>query len=244
MEQFLSNDEQINNIIKNINITRTLFLSSIIIGEPHIGKKQLAISLFPSATIVDASIENINEAIKELEEVIIINFEKVKNIDKLNFNNKRVIAIATYIGNKKLIDDKFAFIYQMPSLKERKNDIKYLADYFLAEAKQNLMIESDIALNYDTLDISQNIKSLKKSVYRTLLYRSSSEEDIEKIIYNFMYRQYNEDDSDIYKRFLPLYERPLIEAGLKKYGSQLKLSAILGINRNTLRKKINELQLN
>jgi len=39
---------------------------------------------------------------------------------------------------------------------------------------------------------------------------------------------------------IKIFEKPLIEAGLKKYGSQFKLSNALGINRNTLRKKIHE----
>ncbi|TNF45412.1 MAG: Fis family transcriptional regulator, partial [Epsilonproteobacteria bacterium] len=42
------------------------------------------------------------------------------------------------------------------------------------------------------------------------------------------------------REHLGLYEKPLIEAGLKKFGSQLQLSQVLGINRNTLRKKIHE----
>ncbi len=45
---------------------------------------------------------------------------------------------------------------------------------------------------------------------------------------------------NIYKRELELFEKALIVAGLEKYGSQLKLAQALGINRNTLRKKINE----
>jgi DNA-binding protein Fis len=244
MEQFLTNDEQIKSIIKNINITRTLFLSSIIVGEAHIGKRRLASYLFPSATIVDAGVEDVNEAIKDLDEVIISNFEKVKNIDNLDFSNKRIIALTTYIGNKKLIDDKFAFIYQMPSLTQREGDIKLLADKFLEEAKTNLMIDKAVALDYSSLDISKNIKSLKKSVYRELLYSSISAQDIEKIMYNFLLKEYDTQEEDIYKSYLPLYEKPLIEAGIDKFGSQLKLSSILGINRNTLRKKINELQLN
>jgi len=244
MEQFLTNDEQIKNIIKNINITRTLFLSSIIIGEAHIGKKRLASYLFPSAKVIDAAVEDINEALLDTDEAIISNFEKVKNIDNLNLGNKRIIAIATYIGNKKLIEDKFAFIYYMPSLRERKADIKLLADNFLIEAKANLMIERDAQLDYSTLDVTQNIQSLKKSVYRELLYASISAKDIEKIMYNFLIKEYDESEEDIYKKYLPLYEKPLIEAGLDKFGSQLKLSSILGINRNTLRKKINELELN
>jgi DNA-binding protein Fis len=41
-----------------------------------------------------------------------------------------------------------------------------------------------------------------------------------------------------YKKFLHIYEAPLIRAGLKKFKSQLQLADKLGLNRNTLRKKI------
>ncbi|MBN2824414.1 MAG: Fis family transcriptional regulator [Campylobacterales bacterium] len=244
MEQFLTNNEQIKSIIKNINITRTLFLSSMIVGEEHIGKLHLASYLFPTATVVNAAVEDVNEAIKDIDEAIITHFEKVKNIDNLDFSNKRIIALATYISNKKVINDKFAFIYQMPSLQDRPEDIELLANYFLNEAKENLSIEREIELDYTTLDTAQNFKSLKKSVYRELLYASIDTKDIEKIMYNFLLKQYDNNIEEIYKQFLPLYEKPLIEAGLDKFGSQLKLSTILGINRNTLRKKINELNLN
>jgi len=50
--------------------------------------------------------------------------------------------------------------------------------------------------------------------------------------------------NNAYRENLPIFERPLIEAGLKRYRSQLRLSSILGLNRNTLRKKINELGIN
>jgi DNA-binding protein Fis len=43
-----------------------------------------------------------------------------------------------------------------------------------------------------------------------------------------------------YRNFLHLYEVPLIRAGIKRFKSQLQLSERLGLNRNTLRKKINE----
>ena len=41
-----------------------------------------------------------------------------------------------------------------------------------------------------------------------------------------------------YLNLVYLYEVPLIRAGLTKYKSQLQLSDKLGLNRNTLRKKI------
>jgi two-component system nitrogen regulation response regulator GlnG len=46
----------------------------------------------------------------------------------------------------------------------------------------------------------------------------------------------------VYDRLLPLIEKPLIEVVLEATkGNQLKAAEVLGINRNTLRKKINEL---
>ncbi len=46
----------------------------------------------------------------------------------------------------------------------------------------------------------------------------------------------------LYYRILPLLEKPLIEMTLKATdGNQLKAADVLGINRNTLRKKIKDL---
>jgi two-component system nitrogen regulation response regulator GlnG len=50
--------------------------------------------------------------------------------------------------------------------------------------------------------------------------------------------------SGVYARLLPLVEKPLIETTLEvTAGNQLKAAKILGINRNTLRKKIKELDI-
>ncbi len=48
----------------------------------------------------------------------------------------------------------------------------------------------------------------------------------------------------IYDRLMPLFEKPLIEVTLEVTdGNQLKAAQLLGINRNTLRKKISELRI-
>ncbi len=48
----------------------------------------------------------------------------------------------------------------------------------------------------------------------------------------------------LYAVIMPHMERPLIELALEyTSGNQLKAAKILGINRNTLRKKIQELQI-
>jgi len=112
---------------------------------------------------------------------------------------------------------------------------------FLKEVKINLVIEEDIMIDRELLDISSNTQSLKRSLYHQAFSQNCNHHDIEEILYHYLYNKM-EGNSD-YRKFLPLYEKPLIQAGLKKYGSQLKLSDILGINRNTLRKKIYELAI-
>jgi len=49
----------------------------------------------------------------------------------------------------------------------------------------------------------------------------------------------------LYDRILPMLEKPLIECCLRATGgNQMKAAYVLGINRNTLRKKIGELSIN
>lgn len=48
----------------------------------------------------------------------------------------------------------------------------------------------------------------------------------------------------LYSRFMNEIERPLIEQTLKHLkGNQVKVAKLLGINRNTLRRKIQELNI-
>ena len=55
MEQFFTKSEHVQSIIKGFNLTKTLFVSSIIIGEANIGKKLLAQYLFPKAPVVSGA---------------------------------------------------------------------------------------------------------------------------------------------------------------------------------------------
>ena len=240
METFFSTSDKVQHIIKSFNLTKTLFVSSIIIGEAHTGKKSLARSLFPDTPLVSGNDqEAVEEALKDSDELIITNFEKLSNQNSLDFTNKRIIATADYMGNPELIDDLFAFIYTMPSLQERPEDINYLKDLFIKEASSTLMID-DIDIDPDNipLNLTKNTKSLKKSVYMYIMRQNMNAKDIEDVLYNYLLKHL--DGNDGYREYLGLYEKPLIEAGLKKFGSQLQLSQVLGINRNTLRKKIHE----
>jgi DNA-binding protein Fis len=70
------------------------------------------------------------------------------------------------------------------------------------------------------------------------LLSSVGEDDLMGIMENFLFQKLGSNND--YRKFLHLYEVPLIRAGIKKFKSQLQLSDKLGLNRNTLRKKITE----
>ena len=240
METFFTTSDKIQHIIKSFNLTKTLFVSSIIIGEANTGKKTLARYLFPDAIFVSGeNQEEVALALESYDELIISNFEKLSNQSQLDFSNKRIIATADYMGNPHTVDELFAFIYTMPPLQERPDDVKFLHRLFVKEAESTLMLSKNNTL-IDTipLDLTANTKSLKKSIYYHLIKQTMHIGDIKEMLHDYLFTHLEGNNN--YRTHLGLYEIPLIQAGLKKYGSQLQLSQALGINRNTLRKKIHE----
>lgn len=79
-------------------------------------------------------------------------------------------------------------------------------------------------------------------------YDETQQDTLEKNVERHMRQYFAAHNSSglppagMYWRVLPLFERPLITVALEATGyNQLKAARLLGINRNTLRKKINEL---
>jgi len=98
------------------------------------------------------------------------------------------------------------------------------------------------SINYDfnlesfTPDLSQNVNSLRRQVMISYLLQDIKESELIGIIEAYLVDKLGSNND--YKSFLHLYEVPLIKAGLHRFKSQLQLSDKLGLNRNTLRKKI------
>jgi len=236
--QFLSNSPQIDNIVKGLTLTKSLFVSSLLYGERDTGKRTLIKELFPHTAYVNAeNQEELHNALENHTELVIYNFEALLNFETLNFENRRIIAIANHIENSQKVKQKFAFIYRMPNLEERE-DLTLLIEYFQNETQKDLILNYPIQLDIEKLDLSENIKSLKASLYRQLIHKTLNNDEIEEILYNYLFEHI--EGNNAYREYLGLYEIPLLKAGIKKYKSQLKLSAVLGLNRNTLRKKIQE----
>ena len=242
MIKFIAKSTQLQNLVKSLQLTKQFFVSSLIIGEAYSGKKTIAQYILPEAPMVNGEdLSAVLDALSQHDELIIYNFAKIPNFSLLNFDNKRIIATALYQPKDKTVDELFGYIYNLPPLRERPEDVAALAEVFTQIAKDVLGVDDATPVRIEELDLSQNSKSLKRSIYKSLVLKEIDECDIEKMMYRYFWE--NLEGNNDYKKFLYLFEKPLIQAGLHKYKSQLKLAGILGINRNTLRKKANEYDL-
>ena len=237
MQTYATRSDAVQKIIKSLNLTRTLYVSSILIGEPWTGKRTLVKHLFPDLPVVDGrDQEAVAMLLEQTDALIIEHYELLPNAEQLNFEDKHIIAIADYAGNTRALDETFAFLYTMPPLRERPEDILFYAKLYLEEARQTLMSDAQITLDKHVLDIHQNLRSLRASIYREVLLLSSNKQTLERGLHHYFLDTLPEQAD--YHHHLGIFEKPLLEAGLTIYGSQLRLAEALGINRNTLRKKI------
>ena len=229
--------------LKTANLLKGLPINAFIFGQSGTGKKNLAQYILPNAPILDAShYEELEGALSSHASLIISNFDKIPNYDNfqalLDKYEVRIIALATSVFNNEVIEQFFGIRVSLPPLAERLEDVKVLADNFLKEAKELLGVGNDIEIDISKIDLSQNAHSIRRYVYMQVQLQDINESELMSIIETFL-KKHMGGNSD-YRNFLYLYEAPLINAGLEKFKTQLQLSDKLGLNRNTLRKKIAE----
>jgi len=226
---------------KTATLLKTLTVNTLIMGEVGVGKKSLASFILPDASIIDAS--NFDELLVTLEscsEIIIINIDNSPNIkrliDTINLNNIRVVATAKTSFSNEFTDDLFSVKFDIPPLRDRPEDVKLLVEKFTQEASTLFCGTQEFNIENFKADLSQNANSLRRQVMINYLLQDIKDRELMDIIENYLYSKLG--SSSDYRDFLYLYEVPLIRAGLDKFKSQLQLSDKLGLNRNTLRKKI------
>lgn len=226
---------------KTATLLKTLSVNALIRGETGVGKSSLARYILPDAPILDAShYDELLLALESTNQVIIINLENSPNIKRiLDFvvsHNIRIVATAAHLYNHEMVDKVFSIKLDIPSLKERPEDVAYLMQKFIKEASSLFGPMETLRISEIKPDLSRNSHSLRKQVMIHYLLQNISENELMEIVENYLFDKLG-SNSD-YKNFLHLYEVPLISAGLRKFKSQLQLSDKLGLNRNTLRKKI------
>ena len=228
---------------KTATLLKTLNINALISGEVGVGKKSLAKYIIPDASLVDASnLDELLTALESTDKIIITNIDKAPNLtlvlDAIKRTEVRVIATSKKILEGSEIDELFALKFDIPPLSQRMEDVKLLIEKFVKEAAELFGENDNFSMLNLTPDLSNNAKSLKRQVVFSYLMQDIKDYELMEIVENYLYDRLG-SNSD-YRNYLYLYEAPLINAGLARFKSQLQLSDRLGLNRNTLRKKIAE----
>jgi len=224
-------------------LLKTLNVNALIMGEVGVGKKSLAKFILPDASIIDAScFDELLVALQSSHEIIITNIDNSPNLKLLlqhiTDNNVRVIATAKQTFANSHVDEYFSVKFDILPLCKRQEDVQLLIEKFSLEASSIFGGEYQYDLENITPDLSENANSLKRQIMINYLLRDINDLELMNIMQSYL--SLNLGSNSDYKNFLHLYEVPLIKAGLEKYKSQLQLADRLGLNRNTLRKKIAE----
>jgi two-component system nitrogen regulation response regulator GlnG len=157
----------------------------------------------------------------------------------------------------------------IPPLRKRKDDIVPLAEHFLRKYRDGRGVSAKV-FTPETLkalrayDWPGNVRELENSVQRAVTLSQgdkifpdslppqvfkpgqgvtiSFENFLEEKLADLVERMGGLDRGDIYDMVMQRVEKPLITHVLKRTeGNQVRAASLLGINRNTLRKKIREL---
>jgi DNA-binding NtrC family response regulator len=227
-------------------LAATLPVAVLIIGEVGVGKKTLAKIIAPDAPCYSAielqtMLSDGNTNLEELESIVILDIDRVNNIKQFiqTLEKHQIKLIATATQEKDSFIEKFAVRIDLLPLSQRENDLALLSQNYLNEA--NRLFCADTKIEDIELDFSKNSISLRASIYRGVVFDIIDNEQISNLMEAFLLKQMNHVSE--YKDLLEVFEVPLIKASRKKYKSQLQMAAALKINRNTLRKKINQYNL-
>ena len=176
--------------------------------------------LFYRLNVVPISIPPLRERKEDIPELVNHFLDKAKDLK---------------LEPKKFTTESFQILekYQWPgNVRELENFILKLWALYI---DQNIMNE----------DLTEEILNLQKLDQQML----DTDNQFSKILENYLSRNINkinkEYQGDVYNYFVTELEKVLLLEVLKnKNGNQLKAAELLGLNRNTLRKKITELNIN
>lgn len=241
---FIASSRALKEALNSANLLKSLPVNVVIQGERGTGKTVLATYISNKATIIDA--DEILGSIEMLEngsEIILKNIDKISNTHLLNQfieqKELRIIATSTTKELHAKLKEIFAVDIYIPPFVERIEDVQEIVERLKKEA--SLFFAKDfsaLAIDIKSIDVSENIYSIRRSVYLQCLLGDSSDIDIAYMMERYLEPKIGSGDD--YRKFLYLYEVPLLKMGQRRFKSQLKMSQMFGLNRNTLRKKLED----
>ena len=184
-----------------------------------IEKGEFREDLFYRLNVVPISIPPLRERKEDIPELVNHFLDKAKDLK---------------LEPKKFTTESFQILekYQWPG------NVRELENFIL---KLCALYKDENILNEDLTEEILNLQKLDQQMFDT-------ENQFSKILENYLSRNINkinkEYQGDVYNYFVTELEKVLLLEVLKnKNGNQLKAAELLGLNRNTLRKKITELNI-
>ena len=240
---FLAASHASTEALRTATLLKTLQVNALVSGAKGTGKQTLARVILPHAVVLDArDFDNVLNALESNDEVVLTHIEHCPNItlllERIKKEKVRLIATASSEYLSDTLRDFFSVKIALPSLEERPEDVDLLIRHFGAEADRIFDMQTKETLSGRKPDLSDNAYSLRKQIFFERLMGGVGEAEVIQVMERYL--QTHMGSHNDYRKFLHLYEVPLIRTGLKMFKSQLQLAERLGLNRNTLRKKIAE----
>lgn len=227
--------------LRTATLLKTLQVNALINGAKGTGKRTLARVILPNAVILDArDFDDVLTALESNDEVVLTHIDHCPNLalllERVQQAKVRIIATAAADYLAERLQEFFSVKIILTPLEERPEDVELLISHFNQEADRLFDLEAGALATTMKPDLSDNAYSLRKQIYFDRLMGGVGEMEVMQVMERFLQKEMGSNND--YRKFLHLYEVPLIRTGLKMFKSQLKLSEHLGLNRNTLRKKI------
>ncbi len=240
---FLGTSRASSEAFKTANLLKTLTVNALIYGETGTGKLTLARYILPNAPIFTTEkFDELLEAVHTNSELIITHIDDAPNLkrllDAIKLSKTRVVVTSNESTLSEILQDTFSVRIHIPPLSERLEDVKPLLELFMQEANAIFGEDKPFVMPTYELDLSNNAISLRKQLFLHYQFSNIGENDLMGIMEQYLSDKLGSKND--YRNYLHLYEVPLIRVGLREFKSQLQLSDKLGLNRNTLRKKIAE----
>ncbi len=245
--EFIAQSRASREALKSATLLKDIGVNAVITGAEGTGRRTLALQIVHGPVIeADRPLDQIEKLVHEHEILVLTNFEKMRDIDRfarlLEAHPTRIIATSHATLSSRIIDRFFSITIHLPPLSERPEDVEALSELFVQEARRSLGLVGTSSMLPHTFrpDLSHNAYSLKRSIYLALIAETIKEGELMDLLEDFL--QPKLENAQGYRELLYLYEVPLLKAAHTLYTSQLQMAERLGLNRNTLRKKINELK--